>query len=175
MLSKTYCMKTFIKFLLLGALIGTLMGAVVMLVAIYAVEWKMNQHPALDTQVLDYLTELGCPIDTAENNRYVFVSNEDRIVFDYFDDDQGFLRFFAIYDVTNSSYEEVAAAAIETTDTKKNCTVVPKQMDDGDLVIQISVESFIDENEALNTDIIDRSLRVLQGAHLSMIHKLGHL
>lgn len=171
MLSKMYRMKTAIKY----SLIGSLVGAIVMLGVLILIEWQLEKHPPLNTQVLDYLSSQDYPIDTLENNQYIFLANEDRVVFDYFPDDEGFLRFFAIYDVSNSSYEEVATAAIETTNTKKNCVVVPKRRDNGELFIQISVESFIDENEALNTDIINRSLRVLQGAHYSIIHQLGRL
>ncbi|MCQ2345895.1 MAG: hypothetical protein MJZ82_03925 [Paludibacteraceae bacterium] len=79
MLSRTYRMKTSIKF----SLIGGLIGVIVMFGVLLLIEWQSEKHPALDTQVLDYLTEQGCPIETAENNRYVFVSNEDRVVFDY--------------------------------------------------------------------------------------------
>ena len=164
-------MKPSIKFSLLGGIVG----AVMMFIAVVIIEWQLDKHPALDTQVLDYLSSQDYPIDTLENNQYVFLAYEDRIVFDYFPDDEEFLRFFANYDVSNSSYEEVAAAAIKITNTKKNCTVVPKQMEDGGLIIQISVESFIDEDDELNTSIIDRALCALQGARYSMILQLGHL
>lgn len=164
-------MKPSIKFSLLGGIVG----AVVMFIAVVIIEWQLEKHPALDVQVLDYLQSRDYLIDTLDNNQYVFVANEDKIVFDYFPDDEGFLRFFSIFDVSNSSYEEVAAAAIEATNTKKNCSVVPRRLDDGSIVVQISMESFVSKEDALDTHIIERSLRVMSETHLFLIHQLSHL
>lgn len=170
MLSKTYRMKTSIKFSLLGGLVG----AIVMFGVLMLIEWQLEKHPALDTQVLDYLTEQGYPVDTLGNDMYKFNVDGDKFIFDYFPDDPGYLRIFAGYGVEEYSRADVESVCVAMMRAKKNCMMIPEVREDG-MSVRICCESFISNDDALDTDIIDRSIRLIQESEIQLYRRLNHL
>lgn len=151
-------MKTAFKYSLLGGIIG----AVLMFAAVLVIEWQLDKHPALDKQVIDYLESQGYPVDTLDGNMYRFTVDGDMFVFDYYPDDQTYLHFFTIYGAEDYSRAEVEAACFKATRTKKNSELFPEETDEGMSVV-VSSSSFLADDE-LDTDIVDRSIRVIQQA-----------
>lgn len=162
-------MKPSIKFSLLGGIVG----AVVMFIAVVLIEWQLEQHPALDTQVIEYLENKGYTVDTLGQDMYVFNVEGDKLIFDYFLDDPGYLRIFAGFDTKEYSRAEVEAVCIELMRTKKNCIMIPEVGDDG-MSVRICCESYISDDEALDTDILDRSIRLIQQVGILLYRKLDH-
>lgn len=152
-------MKQNWKFFLLGGLAG----AVVMLAAILIYDWIDLQHPKLKQQVIEHLEAEGYEVDSVGGELYVFTVDGDRFIFDYFPKDQTYLRLICGYDIANYSMEEIMSACIHTMQTKKNCTIYPEQTEDG-IGVRFCCESFLDDNEAIDPEIIDRSIRVMQQA-----------
>lgn len=160
-------MKSSVKF----SLIGGLIGAVVMFIAVVIFEVQWDKHPPLDTQVIEYLKSEGFPVDTLGNDAYAFLVDEDRYIFDYFRDDPSYLRIFAGFTAEEFSPEDVEAACIKVMNEKKNCTMIPVKRDDG-MAVRICCESFVDSDDALDTKIIDRTIRIIQLAELKFFYEL---
>lgn len=160
-------MKPSIKFSLLGAIAG----AVVMLIIAVIFECVTNRHPGLDTQVIHYLEDEGYPVDTVSENIYAFKVNGDNIIFEYYPNDQTYLRLFAGYNVDGFSFERVQQTCYNVMETKKNCIIIPDK-DEDNISIQIGSESFIGSNCRTNAKIIERSIKVIEESHLFFISKL---
>lgn len=162
-------MKTSIKF----SLIGGLVGAVLMFGVILLIEWRMNQYPLLDTQVIKYLESKGYPVDTVGDDFYKFVADGDQFFFDYYPNDPAYLRIFAGYDVSEFNRNEVEAACLELMTTTKNCSVFPEDGPNG-VAVRINCESFVSDDDALDTDIIDRAIKLIQQVDRGLYRKLIH-
>lgn len=163
-------MRPSIKFSLLGALAG----AVLMFAAVLVIEWQLDKHPSLDTQVIEHLESQGFSVDSMGSGLYAFRVEGDRFVFDYFSDDAAYLRILAGFGVEEYTRDEVMAACIAVMDTKKNCIMIPEETKDG-MAVRICCESFVSEDDALDTDIIDRSIRLIQQAEILLFRKLNHV
>lgn len=124
-------------------------------------EWLDQQHPKLKEQVIEHLEERGYEVDSVGSDLYVFTVDGEKIIFDYFPKDQTYLRLICGYDITNHSLEELERVSAYVMQTKKNCTIYPEQTDDG-FGVRFCCESFLDSNEAIDPEIIDRSIHVLQ-------------
>lgn len=154
-------MKTPIKF----SICGFVAGAVLMFVAVLIIEWQLDKHPTLDVQVLEHLEGNGYPMDSLGDYLYSFVVEDDKFIFDYFPSDQSYLRILASYGAEEFTYDQVAAACVKVMSKKKNCIMIPIETDSG-MFVRISCESFVPDDDELDTYIIDRSIRVIQQAVL---------
>ena len=160
-------MKPSIKFSLLGGIVG----AVVMFIAVVIIEWQLDKHPALDTQVVEHLESCGYPIDTLDESMYAFYIEDTKYIFDYYPKDQSYVRILAGFSADEYAEEDVKAACISVMRGKKNCIVIPELTERG-WAVRISCESFIDSDEAIDTEIIDRAIRVLQQAEIQLFREL---
>lgn len=160
-------MKPSIKFSLLGGIVG----AVMMFIAVVIIEWQLDKHPALDTQVVEHLKSCGYPIDTLDESMYAFYIEDTKYIFDYYPKDQSYVRILAGFSADEYAEEDVKAACISVMRTKKNCIMIPELTENG-WAVRISCESFIDSDEAIDTEIIDRAIRVLQQAEIQLFREL---
>lgn len=160
-------MKSSVKF----SLIGGLIGAIVMFIAVVIFEVQWDKHPPLDTQVIEHLKSEGFPVDTLGNDAYAFLVDEDKYIFDYFPEDPSYLRIFAGFTAEEYSRAEVEAACVKVMQCKKNCIMIPEETRDG-MVVRICCESFVDSDDALDTKIIDRTIRIIQLAELKFFYEL---
>lgn len=163
-------MRPSIKFSLLGGIAG----AVLMFAAVLVIEWQLDKYPALDTQVVEYLEHEGYPVDSLGEDVYKFNVDGDVFLFDYFPEDPTYLRIFAGFDMEGFSREDVEAACVELMCAKKNCILVPIERENG-MAVRICCESFLSDDEALDTDIIDRSIRLIQQVEIQLYRKLNHV
>lgn len=145
-----------------------------MFVAVLIIEWQLDKHPSLDTQVIEYLESQGYHVDTLTNDLYRFHVDGDRFIFDYFPDDPTYLRIFAGFGMEEYDRTAIEAACVDIMSAKKNCIMIPEEMSDG-IGVRICCESFIADDEALDTHIIDRSIRLIQQAEMQLFRKLNHL
>lgn len=160
-------MKPSIKFSLLGSIVG----AVVMFISVLIIEWQLNKHPALDTQVIEHLDGCGYPIDTLDENMYAFYVEETKYIFDYYPQDQSYVRILAGFNVNEYAAEDVKSACISVMRVKKNCIMIPELTEHG-WAVRISCESFVDPEEAIDTEIVDRAIRVIQQAEIQLFREL---
>jgi len=159
------------KYSLKFSLIGSLIGAIVMFVLVFAFKFWYDSHPSLDTQVIEHLESCGYAVDTLNKDLYAFHIEGDKLIFVYYPDDPSYLRLLAGYGMEEYSADAVTKACLEVTQTKKNCMAVPDTRD-GQLAVSISCESFINPDEALDTRIIDRSIRIIKESYLMLLREL---
>ncbi len=160
-------MRSAIKFSLLGSIVGM----VLMYVALLIIGLRLNKHPALDTQVIQHLESMDYPVDSLGSGRYAFFVNEDRFVFEYSPEDPTYFQIWAIFGLKGYSPEEVMLTCMSVMDAKKNCILLPAETNIG-LTLYIFCESFLDAENALDTKIIDRSIQQLQAAITMVRHEL---
>lgn len=162
-------MRPAIRFSILGGIVG----AVLMFAAVLVIEWQLDKHPSLDTQVIEHLESKGYPVDSMGSDLYAFQVEGDKFVFDYFPTDQTYLRILAGYGAEEYTREDVEAACVEVMSTKKNCIMIPEETKDG-MAVRICCESFVSDDDALDTDIIDRAIQLIQQAERSFFRELLH-
>lgn len=160
-------MKPTIKF----SLLGVVAGAVLMFVAVLFIELQLDKHPTLDQQVIQHLENEGYSIDSLGDNMYAFYVDGDKFIFDYFPNDPTYLRIFAGYGLEEYSRDDLADACFRVMSTKKNCTMILEETDYGPAV-RICCESFVSRTDAVDTDIIDRSIRIIKEARILLFHHL---
>lgn len=153
------------------SLLGGVVGAVLMFAAIWILEWKMNDFPSLDTQVIEYLEHRGCPVDSLGADMYRFEVEEDKFVFDYYPEDPAYLRIFALFDLSEFSRTAVETACFELMNDTKNIILVPEVRDEG-MAVRIRCESFVSDEDALDTDIVDRSISLIRRVEAQLYHLL---
>jgi len=163
--------QSFFYFLICG--LGGAIGMVVILVIAMAFEYRDRQYPKWDTQVIEHLESCGYPVDTLDENLYSFCVEGDNMVFDYYPEDQSYLCLLAGYDMNMNgcSMEALTKACLEVTKNKRNCSVVPICRDE-ELLVRIYCQSFVNPDEALDTRIIDRSIRIIEEAYLALHFEL---
>lgn len=163
-------MKPSIKFSLLGGIVG----AVLMFAAVLVIEWQLDKHPSLDKQVVEYLESQGYAVDTLGSDMYSFNVEGDKYIFDYFADDPTYLRIFAGFGAEDYERAEIETACVEIMCAKKNCIMIPEETKAG-MAVRICCESFVSDDDALDTDIIDRSIRLIQQSVIQLFRKLNHV
>lgn len=160
-------MKQAIKFSLLGGVIG----AVLVLTVVLIMDRKPHNQPDLETQVINYLEHKDIQVDTIYDHLYSFWIEDDRFIFDYSPQDPVYLKLLAGFGLEEYSYDEVAAACVEVMRSKRNCILIPEDTNRG-VAVRISCETFVSKEDALDTDIILRSIWVIHDAWLEIANKL---
>lgn len=160
--------KSEIKFPLLGGVVGAML-----MLAVVIISWQVDKPQSLDTQVIQYLESAGYTVESLGKSRYGFYVDGDRYIFEYFPDDQTYLRIFTVFDVGAYSRDDMAAACFKVMKTKKNSIIIKNETSQG-LTLHICCESFVSMDNAVEPYIIDHSICVIQESKMQIVRILNH-